>query len=440
MAVARTVLQSVTVYKPDKTYNGFTLFAPMAPRPSNVWLMDMQGRFVHRWQLPGWIRLRAQLLPNGNLLFGLFREAEAEASLHRLPYYAGEVDEMDWDGNIVWQYKERFMDAHDQVRMKNGNTLIQKYVKVPEDIAAKVKGGVPGSEGAMLSEGKKEMLGYALQEITPEGKVAWEWLTYEHLDPEIDAFSPLASRVLWPGWNSLVELPDGNFMTCSFNTDTILIIDKATGNIKWRWGKGEIRMPHNPSMLDNGNVLVLDNGRGRDPGYSRIIEINPKTNKIEWEFKEGNPVHFYTSYIGGCERLPNGNTLICEGAKGRFFEVTAKGEVVWEYIVPFYGGEDWMFYGRNTNATFRCHRYNPDYPGLAGKKLDPEKLDMWNRLYGPDAFGPWAGRAVAGGLETAPIKEEEVSKVKYQESKPSVADKEAMSSRIKALGYAGDVT
>ena len=182
MTGARRVLQSVTLYKPEKAYNGFTLFTPMTPVPSNTWLIDMQGRFVHRWQLPGWVRIYAELLPTGNILFGL---QDPEAPLSDLPFAGGELVEMDWDGNMVWTYVEPYMDCHDWVRMKNGNTLIMKYVETPKDIAAKVKGGVPGTErdGVMLS--------YVLQEISPKGKVVWEWLAYEHLDPELDAITPL---------------------------------------------------------------------------------------------------------------------------------------------------------------------------------------------------------------------------------------------------------
>ena len=55
MSSARRALQSVTVYKPHKAYNGFTLFSPMTQVPGNTWLIDMQGRFVHRWKLPGWV-------------------------------------------------------------------------------------------------------------------------------------------------------------------------------------------------------------------------------------------------------------------------------------------------------------------------------------------------------------------------------------------------
>ena len=303
-------------------------------------------------------------------------------------FAGGEIIEADWEGNVIWRYEEPYMESHDWIRMKNGNTLIQKCVPVPQDIAVKVKGGIPGSERDGV------MWGYCLREITPDKKAAWEWLSYEHLDPELDVLTPLSPRIFWPLLNSLFELPDGNIMTCSPWTDNIIIIDKATGDVKWRWGKGIISYPHNPSLLDNGNILLFDNGRyGPTPTHSRVIEVNLSTGEIEWEYKAENPVDFYSSYIGGCERLPNGNTLICEGAMGRFFEVTPGGELAWEYIVPFYArhtpstglrGKDFGF----SNATLQAHRYGLDYPGLRGKRPDPDKLNLWNRLYGPDAFRP----------------------------------------------------
>jgi len=171
MTVARRALQGVTLYKPEKAYNGFTLFTPMTQFPSNTWLIDMQGRFVHRWELPGWVRLRAELLTNGNILFGI-QEDPNKAEFGDLPFAGGSLCEMDWDGNIVWRYDEPLMDLHDWIRRENGNTIFMKYVPVPEDIAAKVKGGVPGTErdGVMYS--------YILQEVTREGKVVWEWIAF----------------------------------------------------------------------------------------------------------------------------------------------------------------------------------------------------------------------------------------------------------------------
>jgi hypothetical protein len=414
----------------------------MTQVPGSAWLMDMQGRFVHRWKLPGWVRLHADLLPNGHLLVAV---EDVDAPPSSVPTVAKSVVEIDWDGNVVWQYDDPFMDAHDRKRSRNGNTLIMKYAEVPKEIAAKVKGGIP--LGDLTERIGDTLFGNVIHEITPDGKIAWEWLGYEHFDPELDAFAPLQKRLAWVGLNSLEELPNGDIMLCSFGCDNLFIIDRSTGDVKWRWGKGHISMPHNPTMLDNGNILVLDNNRFHNqyfpPDYSRLVEVNPKTNEIEWEFKEENPVDFCTTYIGGCERLPNGNTLACEGAMGRFFEVTTMGEIVWEYIVPFYNHRDTLSPYGLSNCTFRCHRYGPDYPGLQGKKLHPEKLDLWNRLYGPEAFDPSArpspgAGAQASGQGEAADETPSHQSASWEESRPGSNNpdkKKKMEARLKRLGY-----
>lgn len=438
MSTARRSLQSLIEYKPEKTYNGFTLFSPMTMVPSSTFLIDMQGRFVHRWKLPGWIRIHAELLPNGNLLFGLADPAQMNPEL---PFAGGGVVEMNWEGKIVWSYEDKYLDCHDRIRLRNGNTFVASYRPVPGKIASQVKGGKSGTElnGTMWS--------YALQEITRDGRVVWEWFAYDHLDPVLDDIPGERHRKMWPGWNSYVELPDGNIMACSYNTDNIVIIDRTSGDIKWRWGQGIISMPHNPTMLDNGNILVLDNNRWHvniwPPDGSRVIEVNPTTKEITWEFKEENPVDFYTTYIGGCQRLPNGNTLICEGAMGRLFEVTSRGEVVWEYIVPFYSRKDTLAPYGLSNCTFRCLRYGPDYPGLQGKRMDTGDLDLWNRLYGPEAFWPvirpaWKGMGTPTSADRDLPAKSQATEITHAETKPSVAEpsmEKKVDERLKQLGY-----
>ena len=65
--------------------------------------------------------------------------------------------------------------------------------------------------------------------------------------------------------------------------------------------------------------------------------------------------------MGNAQRLPNGNTLVCESSYGRFFEVTQEGEIVWEYVNPFFGRP--FFAGPpNTegNLVFRALRYTAE--------------------------------------------------------------------------------
>ena len=67
-----------------------------------------------------------------------------------------------------------------------------------------------------------------------------------------------------------------------------------------------------------------------------MIEVNPRTSQIVWEYHDQSLFDFFSPYISGAQRLANGNTLICEGCDGRIFEVTADGQVVWEYVSPYF--------------------------------------------------------------------------------------------------------
>ena len=73
---------------------------------------------------------------------------------------------------------------------------------------------------------------------------------------------------------------------------------------------------------------------------------------------------FYSAYQGAAQRLSNGNTHITESVAGRLFEVTSSGEVVWEYIVPYFAKYKdpsiKKYVGGYHNSVFRSYRYTPD--------------------------------------------------------------------------------
>lgn len=362
---------------PSQVYKGFTLFAPMSG--SGVWLIDMMGQIVHHWEVEHKPAAHGVLLPNGNLLYA----GKRMDSPLQIGGSGGELLELDWNSNVIWKYEDPYMH-HDFQRLPNGNTIVLRWVQTPEGIATKVKGGVTGTEkeGTIWSD--------SFREITPDGQIVWEWLAYEHLNPEDDTICPLCPRAEWTHTNTCNVSPDGNILTSFLTLNTIAIIDKKSGDITWRWGPGELAHQHNPSMLDNGNILVFDNGSHRPasplvPGgmvsFSRVLEIDPQSKQIMWEYVDESRLHFFSSFIAGCQRLPNGNTLICEGTTGRFFEVTATKEVVWEFVNPIYSMDPII---HRNNAVFQAHRYGTDYPGLKGKNLDPERVELILREMQPE--------------------------------------------------------
>ncbi len=89
-----------------------------------------------------------------------------------------------------------------------------------------------------------------------------------------------------------------------------------------------------------GNISIFVNGLGGTIilhcGRSAVLEINPVTKEVVWDYAPNNK--FLSQYQGLAQRLPNGNTLICESSTGRLFEVTPQKEIVWEYVSSQSGG------------------------------------------------------------------------------------------------------
>jgi hypothetical protein len=124
----------------------------------------------------------------------------------------------------------------------------------------------------------------------------------------------------------------GNLLVCFKHVNQIAIMDKETGGTLWAWGEGVMQWPHHPTMLENGNILVFDNGSQRR--FSKVIELDPVTGAVAWEYVTDPRKDFFSYSRGSAQRLPNGNTLICEGDRARVFEVTRDCRIVWEWLNP----------------------------------------------------------------------------------------------------------
>jgi len=205
----------------------------------------------------------------------------------------------------------------------------------------------------------------------------------------------------------------------------ILIIDHSTttaeaaGHTGGRWGKGgdflyrwgnpasygrgddtdqKLGGQHDvrwipPGYPGEGNLLVFNNNvPGEDPGYSSVLEIDTAVtnsgyelredgtygpDEAAWSFVADDPLSLFSPFISGAHRLSNGNTLVTEGAKGRFLEVNNDGDVVWDYMTPYAGyvtnpdGTSPQPVGPFVYAVFRATHVAADHPAVAGRVLAP---------------------------------------------------------------------
>ena len=188
------------------------------------------------------------------------------------------------------------------------------------------------------------------------------------------------------------------------------------GDLLYRWGNPEaynsgvaedrkLYAAHDarwiePGLPDEGKIMLFNNGSGRPEGlYSSIDMIqtpvpDPNTGNyplengmaylpdtLYWSYTAEEPTDFFSIFLSGAQRLANGNTLICDGAFGRFFEINAADSIVWEYVnpaVPFglleYNEEIPLQFNRNANVVFRCTKYPVDYIGFENQDLSPGEV------------------------------------------------------------------
>lgn len=368
----------LTFHRPSLSTKGYTLLTPHGD--TSAYLIDMDGRIVHRWTFthikPGFGRL----LPTGNLLMtgrdvDLPDPPEDQPTKAPLPFerhvtrlggYHDHLVEVDWDGNVVWEHVNRFQH-HDFHRFDNGNTLVPEWVELPEELHKKVRGG-----HRLPRERLPRLLSDDLVEIDPDGREVRRIHLWELLDPAKDPIHPTRRRWEWTHTNGIDVNEAGDIVFSARANDRVGVISGESGEITFKFT--EAFGQHHSTWVAGGNIQVFDNGSSA----SRVLEIDPDGGEVVWEYKGTPGPQFFSWHISGATRLESGNVLVCEGTSGRLFEVTRSKEVAWEWINPFVN----MNKGEPTVSIYRAYRYPPDHPGLAGRDLDPGAHANLNRSNG----------------------------------------------------------
>jgi hypothetical protein len=354
----------VTAYDRDRAYHGYNLFCSrVAPE---VVLLDMEGRPVHSWRYkfehPDDLCEHAILLEDGSVII-----------VDRFKH----IVKLDSESNGVWITN---VVAHHDVCLTPDGKIYTITATGADHRGLIVRFPVIlelTSEGEPVEawyandhlEDIKQMFDQRsfLDTILDSLLAHHSWLeTYEKLVNRGEAIELLDSKIQYDHFhmNTINVLPEtplaardkafspGHLLICFRNVNQIAILERDTREVLWVWGEGELEWPHHPTMLENGNILIFDNGVFRK--YSRVIELDPVARTIVWEYVADPPDAFYTYGKGSAQRLPNGNTLICEGDRGRVFEVTHEGEIVWEWFNAL------IVDGRRVQV-YRMMRYSPEY-------------------------------------------------------------------------------
>jgi hypothetical protein len=332
----------ITSYKPDKCFHGLNIYAKRDH--AEALLLDMEGNIVHRWfdntqDSENWGHIK--MCENGDLL-------AIEGNNHIL--------RLDWDSNILWKKKMRchhelFVDEKRNIwSLINKDRIVMASFApmsiLDNSIVVLTPGGNIVKEIPLYNILKHRILfktyGHVFFHIPLRYPgMLRSWFTrryFFNMNMKLDIFHTNSVTILDRDINGLCE--KGDLLISMRELDTIAILSREREKIIWEWGLGELERQHHSTLLENGNILLFDNGPSR--GFSRVIEVNPLSKKIEWEFKAHPPENFFSATRGASQGLPNGNTLITESNIGRVFEVTRAGELVWEFYTPTVREKDIM--------------------------------------------------------------------------------------------------
>ena len=349
----------VTIHDRDRATPGYTLYTPTGQR--QTYLVNMDGESVHEWTLPSPAGNYAYLQPNGNLMAAC-QSGEGPTGMAAS---GGLMQEIDWDGNVVWEYVDH-NQHHDFRRLPNDNLIYIGWELLSDEAVKRVQGGLAGTDHG------GEIYGDYLREVDRVGNTVWEWHAETDMEIEKYPICPICHRNEFAHANTVTFTAAGDVMVSWRHIHLVAVIDRQTKKFKWEMcDMAQFGHQHDFQELENGNYLLFANGDHTDvhgpQSGSSVLEIDPATKEVVWKYKAKLPHTFFSPHISGCQRLSSGNTFICEGIWGRMFEVTPDNEIVWELVSPYQLPEDHPSGRGGANQTFRAYRYAADSPEIAGR-------------------------------------------------------------------------
>ena len=353
-------------------------------------LIDRSGTVLRSWPHPGLPPRIVDPATTGSRRGDIVLQLSANDDPRGGIFSDRTIGQLTWQGDVVWEWGHEAPGGsarqnHDWQILPDGRRLL--LVAVPRP--------VPGLSSVPLGD-------QGLFEIAADGRVLWTWLAGDHLDElglstagmqwlretveqypddpwgflEMNSATTVGPNPLYDADPSTLFQPE-NILVSFRKANVVALVERTSGRIVWRLGpdfgerpgdqhvrirRRDLPRPvdqlsgqHNPHLIapglpGAGHILLFDNqgGAGYPPAPlgiyagSRVLEIDPATRQIVWQYTAEDsglpPWEFFSSFVGNAQRLPNGDTLITEGMRGRLFEVSRDGRIVWDYRSPFHSG------------------------------------------------------------------------------------------------------
>lgn len=310
---------TVGIHEVGETAGGYVVMSLLSQTPIMA-ILDRDGDFVWWYKPEGetYLAIRATLSRDGKSIL-----------------FMGTYAEQGGGGNGDEDEDERYL-----VRVSIDGTQVDIYQVdgAHHDFVELSDGGLAfiGSESREVPQGN--ISGATIVELSPDGTEEVVWTVWDVLE-----FDPDYMDGGWTHANALdYDAGQEAFYLSIRNYDSILKIDRASGDVLWTIGG-----PFSDFEDDSGNsgfwdgqhqfdvledsIVVFDN-QPAVPFTSRVVEMAfdeaDGSTEFVWSYQPDPP--FYCFGLGDANRLPNGHTLVTWSVAAQMEEVTPDGELVWQ--------------------------------------------------------------------------------------------------------------
>ncbi len=334
------------LYDENLVYDGVTILDQLWS--GHIFAIDLSGKpiwFLNANQLfdDGFLYqlVFTYFLDNGNILgYADGRESNQ----------AGRAYEISIDNQLVWQGPANLDGIgvhHDVIRLSNGNTM----ALVSDDMMLPIPDGDwPIEIDQIIWRGDR------IVEWDPDGNEIWSWSCFDYFSTDDwDYFNLLMSFGLgfydWTHSNAIWfdEESESLYLSVRY-LNRITKIDYQSGDVIWNMGEitpsGDadfghslgFSKQHSVKIIDNGHLMIFDNGNDLNPVVSRGLELSIEDADstlgvdVVWEYVL--PDTLSSAKMSDCDRLPNGNTLLTSTHSSYLVEVTPDSQKVWE-VEPY---------------------------------------------------------------------------------------------------------
>jgi hypothetical protein len=206
-------------------------------------------------------------------------------------------------------------DYHDIILTDDGGYILQAYDSIFVNMSTIVSGGFENARIITL----------IIQEFDVNDSLVFEWNAWDHLNiSDYTNLNLTQESIVWMHGNSIEIDNDANLIISNRRSSEIIKINRTTGNVIWCLGGPNnqysiendplngFSKQHDVRRINNGNIMLFDNGNEHEPPISRAVEYSidetEMTAELIWDYS--HPEGYVGLAMGSVQRLPNNNTLI----------------------------------------------------------------------------------------------------------------------------------